>query len=56
MVEQTNTKAFQVQRRREYLGHFAYQYVRWADESSVYLTVGETVWDTLERVVPEVEV
>jgi hypothetical protein len=44
-----------VQRRRQYLGHFAHQYARWADDSAVYLTVGKTTWDTLDRVVPEVD-
>jgi hypothetical protein len=43
-------------RRRQYLGNFAHQYARFnTDDAAVYLTVGRSTWDTLDRVTPEVE-
>jgi len=43
-----------VQRRRQYLGHFAHQYASF-DSAEVYLATGDIVWDSLDRVVPEVQ-
>jgi len=43
-----------VQRRRQYLGHFAHYYAP-ADDAQTYLVTGDVVWDTLDRVVPEVD-